>query len=1124
MSYLFGGTPFDGYDAGGRRSINSGGGGGGGQQTSTGTTYNTNIPEYARPYVETMLGSAQKQIYTMDDSGNVTGFKPYTPYSTDVNQYFAGPSPMQEQAYTAAANMQVPGQYGVATGIAGQAAMQGLGAGQTAAGLQRESLGYGAAGAQYGDVGQMYGAQGAQQANLAAQQAARQAQMYGRQGAMTGQQALGYGAQGAGYGAGATALGADVTQLAQQQGMGYGALGAGYGAEAAYLSPQATAAGQAMANIGAAGAAGAGALGSEVSGRALGYGQASAESGQTGLATGRAMADIGAQGIGYGLQGAGYGARSAQAAEQGYGAGTQFAQQATSPEATAAYMSPYMQNVVDYQKTQALRDYSIGQQLRKAQAVGAGAFGGSRQAILESEAQRNLMSQLGGIEAQGAQQAFQNAQAQQQFGANLGVQGLQAGTAAQQAAMQGSQTGLSGLGMALQGQQGQLSGLAAYQQGLQGAQQGLGQALAGGQLGLSGTQQALAGQQGVLSSLGQAGQLYGLGMQGAGVGLSGLQGALAGSAQGLQGYQTGIQGAQAGMQGVSGAQAGYNLGLQGVGQQLSAGQLGLQGTAQGIQGAQAGMQGAQTGLQGINAATQAGQYGLSGTGAATQAATTLGQLGTSDLAAQTNIANLQSQYGAQQQALEQQKINQAIQNYATEQQYPYMQLGILNSLLRGLPLQSTTVESYQATPSIGQQAAGLGISGLGAYKTLSGFKEGGTVKGLAVGGPSEVENSIRAKLEAMTPQQLQQVAKTSQSPEIRAMAQEVLAEHTQRDRAEQQARQAIAQEQAAKPQMPQEAPAGLAAAPAPNFDSMAAGGIVAFADGGDAEEEDPFAGIENKQLREVALGQEQLRRAYGYKDGAYDQYKKFLEEKQAGLANEREGVIGMGLMDLGSRIATTPGPYGAALGQSIQGALPGFQKGVAEFKKAKADVYKAQADVAKAENDLALGRADKTQAAYAALRKEENDLKRTQMQIEGNIRAAGVSANRATDLDKTTEAFLADRLAKGEPDNARTRAAARSDALAATGFAGAKVITGQEQAVTTALDKDDQLTGLNKRLNMLQITPKQAQKNATEIESLKKQIAAREQEVRNRVLRQEQPEAPAGGADVVDFNQLKRRG
>jgi len=114
-------------------------------------------------------------------------------------------------------------------------------------------------------------------------------------------------------------------------------------------------------------------------------------------------------------------------AGQAAGAGQQYAQMATSPAAQQAYMSPYMQNVVDYQKTQALRDYGIGQGLRKAQSVGQGAFGGNRQALMESEAQRALGSQIGGIEAQGAQNAFQAAQQAQQFGTTMGLQGLQTG-------------------------------------------------------------------------------------------------------------------------------------------------------------------------------------------------------------------------------------------------------------------------------------------------------------------------------------------------------------------------------------------------------------------------------------------------------------------------------------------------------------------------------------------------------------------------------------------------------------------------------------------------------------------------------------------------------------------------
>jgi len=51
-----------------------GGGGGGSPAPTTSYSQTSNIPEYARPYVETMLGTTQKQLYTTDDSG-VTGFQ-----------------------------------------------------------------------------------------------------------------------------------------------------------------------------------------------------------------------------------------------------------------------------------------------------------------------------------------------------------------------------------------------------------------------------------------------------------------------------------------------------------------------------------------------------------------------------------------------------------------------------------------------------------------------------------------------------------------------------------------------------------------------------------------------------------------------------------------------------------------------------------------------------------------------------------------------------------------------------------------------------------------------------------------------------------------------------------------
>lgn len=367
----------NGWLADGTRTPFMGGGGGNPGPTNS-TTQTSNIPEYARPYVENMLNATQGQLFNMgttggtpgkaatyDSEGNmltpevaatpgtqsITGFKPYQPYSTNVNDYFAGPSAMQQQSYQGMANM------GVAPQISEGSQMAGAG--------------------------------------------------------------------------------------------GLGSLG---------LAGQAAMTGQNYQNM------------------------------------------------------------------------------ATNPNAVGAYMSPYMQNVVDYQKGQALRDYSMGMPKLQAQAVGQGAFGGNRMALQQAEAQRSLGSQLQGIEATGAQQAFQNAQQAQQFGANLGLQGLQSG---------------------------------------------------------------------------------------------------------LQGY-----------------------------------------------------------------------------GQAINAAGALGSLGQNQYGQQMGIIQGQNQFGSQQQQMEQQKINQAIQDYATAQQYPMMQLGMMSNMLRGLPMQATTTQSYQAQPGIGQQALGYGLGALGAYKAF----------------------------------------------------------------------------------------------------------------------------------------------------------------------------------------------------------------------------------------------------------------------------------------------------------------------------------------------------------------------------------------------------------------------
>lgn len=122
----------------------------------------------------------------------------------------------------------------------------------------------------------------------------------------------------------------------------------------------------------------------------------------------------------------------------------------TQPGAAETYMSPYYQNVVDIQAREARRQSDIERQKQQAQAVGQGAFGGSRSAIIEAERQRNLGQQIGDIQARGAQAAYEQAQ-------NLYTQEQQRALAAQQASEASRQYGA---GLTMQGLQQQLAAAA----------------------------------------------------------------------------------------------------------------------------------------------------------------------------------------------------------------------------------------------------------------------------------------------------------------------------------------------------------------------------------------------------------------------------------------------------------------------------------------------------------------------------------------------------------------------------------------------------------------------------------------------------------------------------------------
>ena len=173
--------------------------------------------------------------------------------------------------------------------------------------------------------------------------------------------------------------------------------------------------------------------------------------------------------------------------------------QAYNPSAAAAYMNPYQKEVTQQGLLEMRRQADIARQGQAAQAVGAGAFGGTREGVQRSEFERNVQDQMQQRIMQDYAQNY--AQAQQAAMANFESQQgrqLAGGQALGQAGMQFANLG-QGIG-----------GLTAQQAGVDFSKaQALG--ALGGQMGGLGTQYGALGE--ATQQLGSAdvGMLAGLG-------------------------------------------------------------------------------------------------------------------------------------------------------------------------------------------------------------------------------------------------------------------------------------------------------------------------------------------------------------------------------------------------------------------------------------------------------------------------------------------------------------------------------------------------------------------------------------------------------------------------------------
>ena len=113
------------------------------------------------------------------------------------------------------------------------------------------------------------------------------------------------------------------------------------------------------------------------------------------------------------------------------------------------YESPYTQSVIDATKAQMQQEFDRQTNMRNAQAVGAGAFGGARQGIEQAVAGQQYNQNLGAMTAGLQQQGFQQAQQarQQDYQNQLGLGQQQLGLGQYQQGMEGQRIqGMAQLG------------------------------------------------------------------------------------------------------------------------------------------------------------------------------------------------------------------------------------------------------------------------------------------------------------------------------------------------------------------------------------------------------------------------------------------------------------------------------------------------------------------------------------------------------------------------------------------------------------------------------------------------------------------------------------------------------
>jgi len=136
-------------------------------------------------------------------------------------------------------------------------------------------------------------------------------------------------------------------------------------------------------------------------------------------------------------------ANGLQASMDTSGMGTMYQAPTLAGANLGAYQNPYQQTVIDNTLGTMNDAYQMTQNMNGAQATSAGAFGGSRHGLVESETNREFMDATGNMAAQLNQQGYNNSQnaAMYDINNNMASQNMRMGAAGQLGGLSGQAFG-----------------------------------------------------------------------------------------------------------------------------------------------------------------------------------------------------------------------------------------------------------------------------------------------------------------------------------------------------------------------------------------------------------------------------------------------------------------------------------------------------------------------------------------------------------------------------------------------------------------------------------------------------------------------------------------------------------